>query len=271
MMMKALFQELFQLLSGLPPEILNVVYTLAVFTALLVAYKFLSRFLSRTSRRLELDPHMENSFRLLLRVVMLFVGLAAAFSVYALPAEWFIGGSALLGAAIGFGSSQTINNVVAGFYVVVSRPFKVKDYVRIGDVEGQVEEISINYTKLYTPSFNILLLPNTQVMNSRIINCTHEGFIKYTFSLGLPHHAPVSNEEIAERCIQPAIEEFYEKYQDRQIRKPEFYFEASTHVGRSFKIRIFIPKGEAKVLYILQPELADIILNRWDAERKSKQ
>ena len=161
MMMKVLFQELFQFLNGLPPEILNAVYTLAVLTALLVVYKFLSRFLSRTSRRLELDPHMQNSFRLLLRVVMLLVGLAAVFSVYALPAEWFIGGSALVGAAIGFGSSQTINNVVAGFYVVVSRPFKVKDYVRIGDVEGQVEEISINYTKLYTPSFNILLLPNT--------------------------------------------------------------------------------------------------------------
>ena len=149
-MVEMFFRELFKFFNGLPPEILNVVYTLAVLTALLVVYKFLSRFLSRTSRRLELDPHMQNSFRLLLRVLMLLVGLAAIFSVYALPAEWFIGGSALVGAAIGFGSSQTINNVVAGFYVVVSKPFKVKDYVRIGDVEGQVEEISINYTKLYT-------------------------------------------------------------------------------------------------------------------------
>lgn len=265
------FQELFKLFNGLSPDILHAVYALAAVIALLVVYKLLSLFLSRTGRRLELDPHMQNSFRLLLRVLMLIVGLAAVFSVYALPAEWFIGGSALVGAAIGFGSSQTINNVVAGFYVVVSRPFKVKDYVRIGDVEGQVEEISINYTKLYTPSFNILLLPNTQVMNSRILNCTHEGFIKYTFSMSLPHHASISNEEISKKCIQPAIEEFYKKYQDRQIRKPEFYFEASAHIGRSFKIRIFIPKGEAKTLYVLQPELADIILNRWDAQRKSSQ
>ena len=78
-----------------------------------------------------------------------------------------------------FGSSQTINNVAAGFYVLLSRPFRVKDYVRIGDVEGQVEEIGINYTKLYTPSFNLLLIPNTQVMSNRVLNCTHEGYIKY--------------------------------------------------------------------------------------------
>jgi small-conductance mechanosensitive channel len=270
MMVQMLFRELFQFFDGIPPEILNVVYTLLVLASLLVIYKTLSRFLSRTSRRLELDAHMQNSFRLLLRVVMLLVGLAAVFSVYALPAEWLIGASALMGAAIGFGSSQTINNIVAGFYVVVSRPFKVKDYVKIGDVEGQVEEISINYTKLYTPSFNLLLLPNTQVMNSRILNCTHEGFIKYTFSLSLPHSAPLSNEEIYEKCMRPAVEEFYRKYKDKQLRIPEYYFEASAHFGRSFKIRIFIPKGEVKTLYTLQSELSDMIMNRWDAERTSK-
>jgi len=165
-----------------------------------------------------------------------------------------------------------VNVVVAGHVdhgksTLIGRLLYDSDSIK----EGQVEEIAINYTKLYTPSFNILLLPNTQVMNSRILNCTHEGFIKYTFSLSLPHYAPISNEEISKKCIQPAIEEFYEKYRDRRIRRPEFYFEGSTPIGRSFKIRIFVPKGEAKTLYVLQPELADAILNRWDSERKSKQ
>ena len=89
--------------------------------------------------------------------------------------------SALIGAFLGFWSSQTINNVVAGFYVLLTQPFKVKDYVRIGSLEGQVEEITLNYMKLYTPIFNLLKVPNTQVMNNRILNLTHEGFIKYTF------------------------------------------------------------------------------------------
>jgi len=131
-----------------------------------------------------------------------------------------------------------------------------------------VEEISINYTKLYTPSFNLLVVPNVQVMNSRILNCTHEGFIKYTFSLSLPHN-PLLNEEILMRYVEPAIEEFHRKHQNKQLRKPEVYFETSVTAGRSFKIRIFIPKGEAKTLYLLQPELADMIMNRWDAERRA--
>ena len=198
--------------------------------------------------------------------MILVVATATLLTVYELPTTWFVGSSALIGAALGFGSSQTINNFIAGLYVIVSRPFKVMDYVKIGDVEGQVEEISINYTKLYTPSFNLLVVPNVQVMNSRILNCTHEGFIKYTFSLIVPHS--ISNEEITKNCIEPAIEEFHKTHQDKQLRRPEIYFETTTNFGRSFKIRIFIPKGEARTLYALQPELSDMIVNRWDKERK---
>jgi len=217
---------------------------ISVVVVVAIVYKIFSRSLSSVGKRLEFDPHVQNSLRLILRVVTIVVVTTTLFTIYELPTTWFLGGSALVGAALGFGSSQTINNIVAGFYVIVSRPFKVKDYVKIGDVEGQVEEISINYTKLYTPSFNFLEVPNVQVMNSRILNCTHEGFIKYTFSLSLPHG--VSNEEIIRKCIEPAIEEFHEKHHDKQLRKPECYFETSTHLGRSFKIRIFYTKGRGE-------------------------
>ena len=44
-----------------------------------------------------------------------------------------------------------------------------------------MEEITFNYMKLYTPTFNLLKVPNTQVMNNRILNLTYEGFIKYIF------------------------------------------------------------------------------------------
>lgn len=258
--------DLIAILDQLHPQMPRLVISLLVVLAIVIVYKLLSRSLSRASKRLEFDPHVENSARLMLRVVTIVATSAILFTMFEIPATWLVSGSALVGAALGFGSSQTINNIVAGFYVIISRPFRVKDYVKIGDLEGQVEEITINYTKLYTPSFNLLHVPNVQVMSSRVLNCTHEGFIRYTFSLAFPHG--ISNEDIIRKCIEPAIEEFHEKHRDKQLRRPEAYFETTSHLGRSFKIRIFIPKGEARTLYILQPELSDMIINRWDIERK---
>jgi small-conductance mechanosensitive channel len=240
---------------------MKYIVTVVVFVAIFTFYKFLSRLVSKTGRRLELEPHAVNALRLVLRVATVFSSMYVIFALYEIPTTLFVSGSALVGALLGFGSSQTINNIVAGFYVLISQPFRVKDYVKIADLEGQVEEISINYTNLYTPTFNLLKVPNTQVMNSRILNLTHEGFIKYTFTIGFDH--AMTNQALMENCIQPAIDEFHEKHLDLQLRKPEAYLDSGDRLGKNFLIRIFIPKGEAKTLYTLRPELLDMIMERW--------
>ncbi len=265
----ASLEDFVRSLLWLHPEMPRIVLVSLTLLAVGVGYAFLSRSLTRLSRRLELDPHITNSMRLLLRVLTLLFSITVVFTVYELPTTWFVGGSALVGAMVGFGSSQTINNIAAGFYVILSRPFRVKDYVRIGDVEGQVEEITINYTKLYTPTFNLLLIPNTQVMNSMVLNLTHEGLIKYTFTMTIPHTPTLTVEEISKRCIEPAIDEFYMRYEGVVMRRPEYYFQEVGSFGKSFRIRIFVPKGEARALFGLQPELAGMILNRWDEMRKT--
>jgi len=264
--------DLIAFLRGLPPETVALVEGILAITVIAVAYKLLSRYLNSAGKRLEIDEHGLNSIRLILRVVTILIGTSILFTVYQLPTDLFVGGSALVGAIVGFGSSQTINNIAAGFYVLLSRPFRVKDYVKIGDVEGQVEEISINYTKLYTPSFNMLLLPNTDVMTHRVVNCTHEGFIKYTFSMNIPH-SELSNDDIENHCIKPAIDDFMGRHGDQQLRRPEYFFEGNAPLLRGFKIRIFIPKGEAKKLFTYQPELYDMVVDKWDrlkAERIAK-
>ncbi len=230
-------------------------------------YRLASITTSYASKRKILSPHTENLVRLVLRVTSIFLGLLSVFHVYNLPSSWFLGSSAFVGAFLGFGSSQTINNVVAGFYVIISKPFEVKDYVKIGDVEGQVEEVSINYTKLYTPTFNLLEIPNIQVLNSRILNCTHEGFIKNTFIFTVPHATPIHNDDLMSKCFQPAIEEIILKHPSVMLRKPEVYFEVSTHFGRGFKVRVFFPKGQARTMYVIQSELSNRFLQLFDEER----
>jgi len=80
----------------------------------------------------------------------------------------------------------------------------------------------------------------------------------------------ITNEELEKECIEPSIEEFFVDQKEMLLRKPEYYFESSVPFGRSFKIRIFVPKGEAKNLYVLQPELSKRIMNRWDLKRLKK-
>ncbi len=230
--------------------------------AIYFSYKTVLGVLKRRGKALGFEPHVINALRLIVRVVSIIVSSTALLTIFDLPADLFVGTSALLGAALGFGSSQTINNVVAGFYVLLSQPFKVEDYVKIGDLEGQVEEIAINYTNLYTPTFNLLKVPNTQVMNSRILNLTHEGVIKYTFTIGFSHEFTES--DIMMKVIAPAIKEFCKVYGKDGIRTPESYLDTANRLEKVYLIRLFIPKGEASALYRLQPQLMQLIMRNFD-------
>ena len=241
----------------------DLIWSIIVTAIIWTIYRIFSGFLQRKGTQLELEPHIINAIRLLLRVVAVVVTTTAVFSIFDISTSIFVGGSALIGAAIGFGSSQTINNIVAGFYVLISQPFKVKDYVKIGDLEGQVEEISINYTNLYTPTFNILKVPNTQVLGSRILNMTHEGYIKYTYTVSFGHE--LTEKQVNEQILTPAIAEFHEYCAGGDYRCPEYYLYSANRLEMIYMIRLFIPKGGARILYTQMPELTEMIMKHYDA------
>ena len=100
-----------------------------------------------------------------------------------------------------------------------------------------------------------------------MLNCTHEGFIKNTFIFTVPHATPIKNDELIEKCFKPAIEEITAKFPNELLRKPEVYFEVSTHFGRGYKVRIFLPKGHAKTMYVIQSELSNRFLQLFDEAR----
>lgn len=249
-------------------NIISIVEVVAIVLLIFGIYKLLNSYLSQFCKRLNIEEHVENAIRLMMRIVFGVAGLGAVMSILGISTTWLLGGSALFGAVIGFGSTQTIGNLIAGFYVIISNPFSVKDFVRIGDIEGQVEGISINYTEIYTPGRNLLKMPNSQVMNSRVLQCTKQKVVNYTFTVGFDN--AFSNEELITNCIKPAIETFYKRYQSKLPEKPKYYLTVFDRTGRTFAIRAFFRKGDAKTLYNLQPELLSMIIDRWDAYRKTQ-
>jgi len=245
-----------------------IVTSLAILVVILVADRLIRRAIARYSRRLKLEPHVENIFKLSARIVIVAVGAVAFLSLFGMPTEWFVGVSALTGAAIGFASTQTVGNFLAGLYIMISRPFMVRDYVKIGDVEGEVREISINYTKIYTPTYNIMEIPNRKVLDSTILNYSGKrDIIDYSFQIGFPHLEEMANKELIEECIMPAIDAFYSKYKNILSKKPEVSMFKFDRLERAFLIRMFFPEGKIDAFYDIQPELMQNIANSWDACR----
>ena len=82
---------------------------------------------------------MENILQLVSRVIIAFVAVIAVLQVLGLGVEWLLSLSAVAGVAVGVASSQTLGNFLAGVYIIVFQPFRIEDYVRIANIEGEVK------------------------------------------------------------------------------------------------------------------------------------
>jgi small-conductance mechanosensitive channel/CRP-like cAMP-binding protein len=82
----------------------------------------------------------------------------------------FLATSAVVGAVVGLALQETLGNLFTGIALHTEAPFGVGDWVRIGDLEGRVEQVSWRATRLRTWFGDTLTIPNVEVSRKAILN-----------------------------------------------------------------------------------------------------
>ena len=82
----------------------------------------------------------------------------------------FQGVSVFIGILFSLGSSNAIANMVAGLVITYMRPFKIGDFIKIGEVSGEVIEKTALVTRVRTTKFEEVTIPNSTVLSSTSTN-----------------------------------------------------------------------------------------------------
>lgn len=86
----------------------------------------------------------------------------------------FQGISIFVGVLLSLGSSSAVANAIAGVILTYMRSLAVGDWVKIGDVVGEVVEKNMLVTRVLTMKQEIITIPNATVMNGSVMNYTRE-------------------------------------------------------------------------------------------------
>lgn len=78
--------------------------------------------------------------------------------------------SAVGAVVIGFALQDTLGNAFAGLAIQVEKPFRVGQWIRVGEFEGCVEEITWRATKLRTKASTFVVVPNNVMSKEAILN-----------------------------------------------------------------------------------------------------
>jgi small-conductance mechanosensitive channel len=107
---------------------------------------------------------------LLIMVVWLFALVVAYPYIPGSETDAFKGLSVLIGLMVTLGSTGIINQVISGLFVVYSKSVRPEDYVRVGDVEGEVIDVGFLATKLRTPRQEEITIPHSVLVGTATTN-----------------------------------------------------------------------------------------------------
>ena len=82
----------------------------------------------------------------------------------------FLTTSAVGAVVVGFALQDTLGNAFAGLGIQSEKPFRVGHWIRVGDFEGRVAEVTWRATKLRTKSGNFVIVPNNIIAKDAITN-----------------------------------------------------------------------------------------------------
>lgn len=110
---------------------------------------------------------------------------------------------ASLGVCIGLAVNGALSNLAGGVLIILTRPFKIDDYIEAQGHSGTVVDIHITYTKLLTPDNKVIYLPNGTLANGDIVNYSeeHTRRVDFLFSIGYSDDFEKAKKIITDICL----------------------------------------------------------------------
>ncbi|WP_457630166.1 mechanosensitive ion channel family protein [Oceanithermus sp.] len=111
----------------------------------------------------------------------------AAYMVAGAEIAPVVGALGILGLAVSLAAQDTFSNFIAGIILLMDRPFRIGDWVKVGEEFGQVEGLTLRTTRLRTPDNESVAIPNAVVAGGEIKNLSAGGPLRLRIPVGVAY------------------------------------------------------------------------------------
>jgi MscS family membrane protein len=124
------------------------------------------------------------------KIIIFVIGVVAALQVWGINVSAFIASLGLGGLAFALAAKDTAANLFGGLTLLADKSLKMDDWIKVGNVEGVVEDIGLRTTKIRTFEKSLITVPNQILANKPVENFSRRGIRRIKFRVGLTYNTP---------------------------------------------------------------------------------
>lgn len=165
-------QRISDLLTGLALTYgMNVLGAILTLIVGFVVAGWAARMVNRAMRKAQhIDPVFHPLPGRIVRIGILLITLIAVLNRFGVETTSLIALMGAAGLAIGLALQGTLSNVAAGVMILVFRPFKIGDAVKIGSDVYIIDGLGFFICKGHLPDGPVAFLPNSKIWGQTIVN-----------------------------------------------------------------------------------------------------
>lgn len=161
--------------SDLPEKYVNyglkALYVLIILSVTLAIANIVSRLVQGAIEKSSPGVAVTGLSKAVIKVVILTLGLLIVLNGLGVSITPMLTALGVGGLAVALALQDSLSNLFAGMHLLMERPIRVGDYIKIGSgEEGFVSDIGWRTTRLRQPSNNVVIVPNNKLATSIITN-----------------------------------------------------------------------------------------------------
>jgi len=170
-------------------------YSVKVLVALVILYlgrwlsKSLTRMLEKALIHRKVDRAVVSFLSGIIQAAIMVATILIALSQVGIQTASFIAILGAAGLAIALALQGSLSNFASGVLIILFRPFRAGDFVDAAGVSGVVEKIEIFQTVMKSPDNKRIIVPNSQITGSAIINYSAEKTRRVDLTVGISYES----------------------------------------------------------------------------------
>jgi small-conductance mechanosensitive channel len=171
-------KKIIEFLKGLNIDWNTVLTIFAILVGSIIITKLVRWVITKTfinaSEKINVDPTRYKFLKNAASLVILIIALGAI--VLMIPklkalAITLFAGAGILMVFIGLAAQQAFSNIVGGIFIVIFKPIRIGDLIKVGSLDyGVVEDITLRHTVIINFENKRIIIPNSVISTDVIIN-----------------------------------------------------------------------------------------------------